>query len=133
MPKGTSIRISDTLYNAADRAGTIQKRSISKQIELWAELGKSVERLINIEDVFAVISGIKKINILPVVSERVEPRDIFRSLEKSRKDKSLSNKVTAATIYYEASQSASGLLDRVNSKTGERQTGQFVDGRFLPQ
>lgn len=133
MTKATSIRISNSLYFAADKAGNIQKRSIAKQVELWAELGKSVERLINIEDVFAIIQGLKKINVSPIVSKRANPQDVFRSLENNRKNKSLSDKVTTTKIYFEASLNSPGLLDRVDSQTGERLTGQFVDGKFLPK
>lgn len=132
MGKAASIRINETLYSAADRAGHLQKRSISKQIELWAELGKVVENLIKIEDLFAVVQGIKKIEVTPVVSKHVDTETVIESLEKSRKDGTLKGMVTKAPIYFEASQSSPGLLDRVDAKTGGRQTGRFVNGEFVP-
>jgi hypothetical protein len=133
MGKATSIRINEALYSAADRAGHIQKRSIAKQVELWAELGKAVEHIVNIEDVFAVIQGLKKLRIEPATTNRVESDDIFSALENDRKKGTLSEKVTTAKIYYEASLSTPGFLDRVDLKTGERQTGRFCDGCFIPK
>lgn len=132
MGKATTIRINETLYSAADRVGHIQKRSIAKQVELWAELGKAVEHIINIEDVFAVIQGLKKIEISTVVSNRIEPEAVDEAVEKSRKDGSLKNMVTKAAVYFEGSQSSPGLIDRVDTRTGKRQTGHFKDGKFTP-
>lgn len=133
MGKATSIRINETLYSAADRAGQIQKRSIAKQVELWAELGKAVEHVVNIEDVFAVIQGLKKLHIEPATTNRVEADEVFSVLENDRGKGTLSEKVTTAKIYYEASLSTPGFLDRVDSRTGERQTGRFYDGNFVPK
>jgi len=133
MGKATSIRINETLYSAADRAGHIQKRSIAKQVELWAELGKAVENIVNIEDVFAVIQGLKKLRIEPATTNRVESDEVFSALENDRKKGTLPGKVTTAKIYYEASPSTPGFLDRVDSRTGERQTGRFYDGSFVPK
>jgi hypothetical protein len=132
MGKAASIRINETLYSAADRAGHIQKRSIAKQVELWAELGKAVEHIIKIEDVFAVIQGLKKIEVTPIVSKRVESKSVIKSLEKSRKDGALKGMVTKAPVYFEGSKSSPGLIDRVVTKTGERQTGRFEGGKFIP-
>jgi len=36
-------------------------------------------------------------------------------------------------VYFEASQKIPGLIDRVNSATGKRQTGQFHNGEFKVQ
>jgi hypothetical protein len=63
----------------------------------------------------------------------VDSRDVFDSLETIRESGSLAEKVTSAAVYYEASLSRPGLLDRVNSRTGERQTGQFHKGVFKVQ
>ncbi len=133
MAKATSVRLSEALYIAADKAGSIQKRSISKQIEFWAELGKTVERVIKFEDIYAVTQGLKKVNIEPVLSTPVNPQDVFSSLENSREKGELSGNVTSASIYYEASPGSPGLLDRVDSQVGKRQTGRFLNGEFIPK
>ena len=127
------IRLSSALVAAAEKEGTIQKRSVPKQIEFWAELGKSVARVMDLSDVFAIIQGLKKVKVEPVTSVAVDPGDVFNSLENKRKSGNLAEKVTSSAVYYEASLSQQGLLDRVNSYTGERETGQFHNGEFKVQ
>jgi len=116
------LRLDTSLVTAARREGSIKKRSVPKQIEFWAELGKAVEQVLNYNDVFAVIQGLKQIKVESVA---VDPADVFNSLEDNRQSGELAKKVTSAAIYFEASRKQPGLLDRVNSATGERQTGQF--------
>ena len=124
------LRLDTSLVTAARREGSIKKRSVPKQIEFWAELGKAVEQVLNYNDVFAVIQGLKQIKVESVESVAVDPADVFNSLEDSRQSGELAKKVTSAAIYFEASRKQPGLLDRVNSATGERQTGQFHNGEF---
>jgi hypothetical protein len=127
------LRLSAELVEAAEREGALQKRSAPKQIEFWAELGKAVDGVIDPADVVAVIQGLKKIKVEPVASVAVDPRNVFDALEAMRKSGALAEEVTSAAVYYEASRSRPGLLDRVNSRTGERQTGQFHKGVFKVQ
>ena len=127
------LRLSAALVEAAEKEGALQKRSAPKQIEFWAELGKAVEGVIDSADVVAVIQGLRKIRVVPVASMAVDPRDVFDSIETTRESGSLAEKVTSAAVYYETSLSRPGLLDRVSSRTGERQTGQFHKGVFKVQ
>ena len=127
------LRLSTALVEAAEKEGALQKRSAPKQIEFWAELGKAVDGVIDPADVIAVIQGLRKIKVVPVPSMAVDPRNVFDSLEAMRDSGGLSEKVTSSAVYYEASPKRPGLLDRVNSRTGERQTGQFHKGVFKVQ
>ena len=127
------LRLSTALVEAAEKEGALQKRSAPKQIEFWAELGKAVDGVIDAADVVAVIQGLRKIKVEPVKSMAVDSRDVFDSLETIRESGGLAEKVTSAAVYYEASLSRPGLLDRVSSRTGERQTGQFYKGVFKVQ
>lgn len=126
----TPVRLDSTLLEAARREGSIRKRTAPKQIELWAELGKAVEILVDLADVYAVIQGFKKIKVETIESIAVNPDDVFISLEENRKSGELAKNVTSSTVYFEASQKIPGLIDRVNSATGKRQTGQFHNGEF---
>ena len=127
------LRLDDDLVSAAAQVGSIQKRTTRKQIEFWAELGKAVEPLLDITDVYAIIQGLKKINVEPVISAPVTSSDVFNSLENSRKSAAFLKKVASIPFYYEASLSRPGLLDRVDAATGKRQTGQFDNGEFKAQ
>ena len=77
------LRLDDDLVSAAAQVGSIQKRTTRKQIEFWAELGKAVEPLLDITDVYAIIQGLKKINVEPVTSTPVASNDVFNSLERT--------------------------------------------------
>lgn len=124
------LRLNPELLEAAERASLVQKRSVPKQIEFWATLGQAVENVIDYSDIFAILQGLKKISIEPVEPVAVPPEDVFATLENGRANGELAEKVTRAVIYYEASRRRPGLLDRVNTATGERCTGQFRNGEF---
>jgi hypothetical protein len=124
------LRLNPELLEAAERASLVQKRSVPKQIEFWATLGQAVENVIDYSDIFAILQGLKKISIEPVEPVAVPTEDVFATLENGRANGELAEKVTRAVIYYEASRIRPGLLDRVNTATGERCTGQFRNGEF---
>ncbi len=127
---GSPMRLSSDLIEAAKMEGMVQKRSIPMQIEYWAELGRAVEGIIDHKDVFAVMQGLKTIRLEAAFSAPIDPSDVFNDLEKNSGSKDVSSKLTAAPFYYEASRRRPGLLDKVNVKTGERQTGHFENGEF---
>ena len=124
------LRLDSMLVAAAKREGAIKRRSAPKQIEYWADLGKAVEHVLDYNDIFAVIQGFKRIKVESVKPKTVDPSEIFNSLEESRKSKKLAKNVTSSAVYFEASQKRPGLLDKVNTVTGERQTGTFRNGKF---
>jgi hypothetical protein len=65
-----------------------------------------------------------------VKSISINSDDVFNQFENDRAKWLLAGKVTTAGIYYEASAEHPVYLDRVNSVTGERQTGLFERGEF---
>ena len=128
-----SIRIDEDLANQAEREAKVQDRSINKQIEHWAKIGKAISSKLNITDAIAVVQGIKTIKLEMIPDTQSVPfdsDDIFNDLEDNRAKGLLAKNVTSATIYYEASIEHPGYLDRVNSITGKRQTGRFENGEF---
>lgn len=125
------IRLNSSLVAAAEREAMFQKRSTPKQIEYWADLGRAVERVIDLTDVFAVLQGLKRLKLENVESPVISSEEVFDDLETKIDRGRISDKVTTATIYFEASISQPGLLDRVDMATGSRQTGQFKNGKFI--
>ena len=77
------IRLNPSLISAAEREGLMQKRSTPKQIEFWADLGRAVERVIDLSDVFAVLQGLKRLKLENVESVSVEADDVFDDLQKN--------------------------------------------------
>jgi len=124
------IRLDPELIALAKKEGSLKKRSVPKQIEYWAELGKAIESAIDIKDVYAIIQGFGKLKVELLESKAVDPNKVFDSIEKKRKSGELAKNVTTSSIYYEASQTRPGLLDRIDIATGKRQTGRFHNGKF---
>ena len=124
------MRLNPALVAAAERESTIQKRSVPKQIEFWAELGKAVENLLDISDIFAVIQGFKRLKVESLDSTPVDSEDVFAELETGRTEGKLFDRVTGSSVYYEASTSRPGLIDKVDSGNGTRLTGTFENGEF---
>jgi hypothetical protein len=108
----------------------VQKRSTPKQIEYWADLGRAVERIIDLSDVYEVLQGLKRLKLEDVESAAVDPDEVFIDLQKRTEQGRLSDEVTSAAVYFEASRIRPGMLDRVDTATGLRQTGQFKNGQF---
>jgi hypothetical protein len=124
------IRLNPSLVKAAEREGLVQRRSTPKQIEYWADLGRAVERVIDLSDVFAILQGLKRLKLENVESVSVDADEVFDHLHDRTDTAQLSGEVTAAPVYFEASAAHPGLIDRVDAVTGERQSGQFRNGKF---
>ena len=126
------MRLNPDLIAAAEREARVQKRSVPKQIEFWAALGRAVQDVLDYSDVIAVMQGLKQISIETVASTAAEARQVFAELEGHRRSGALSQMVNGAGVYYEASQTHAGLIDRVSPDTGERCSGRFHNGTFMP-
>lgn len=50
---GTPVKVADELAEAAKAMAELANRSMAKQIEHWARLGRAVERLVKTSDVMA--------------------------------------------------------------------------------
>lgn len=127
------IRLNPELISAAEKVALMQKRSTPKQIEFWADLGRAVERVIDLSDVFAVLQGLKRLKLENVESVSVDPDDVFSDLQMSAGEDRLSGQVSVSEVYYEASRKYPGMLDQVELASGRRQTGQFRNGQFEPR
>ena len=124
------LRLDPHLVHQAEVEGRLHKRTVPKQIEYWAELGKSVQQIIDPESLVAITQGLVKVNLEPVVGAAADPDEVFESLERDRNSGRLAAEVTGASIYYEASRTHPGYLDRVG-ENGARETGQFRNGEFI--
>lgn len=124
------LRLNNDLIVTAEKEAALQKRSVPRQIEYWAELGRAVESVLDPADVHAIKQGLKFIKVVTGDSSTLDSSKIFNTLEKDRKKGNLSEKVTSSSIYYEASEKRPGLIDRVDNITGRRETGRFINGEF---
>ncbi|MBM9605772.1 TA system antitoxin ParD family protein [Desulfopila inferna] len=130
-----SLRIDANLAKQAEREARVENRSKAKQLEYWAKLGKAISSKLHIADAIAVTQGLKEIRLeysKPLQADGIDSDVIFNDLEDDRKKNILARKVTSARVYYEASLTREGFLDKVDSLTGKRETGQFENGEFRP-
>ncbi len=127
----TALRLDDDLIREAELEGRLNKRTTPKQIEFWADIGKQVAELVNPGDLIAVKQGFARLQVKSAPSTPVEPDEVFEALERDRANERLSALVTRASVYYEASRTQPGLLDRVRPD-GTRETGHFRSGEFIP-
>jgi hypothetical protein len=125
-----SLRIDENLVIEAQRQAKVQHRSINGQVEYWATLGKAIASKISMADAFAVTQGLKEIRLEPAGNICIEPEIVLNELEKDRAKGFSGKPVTSASFYFEASVSHLGFLDKVDTVTGERQTGRFQNGTF---
>jgi len=125
-----SLRIDENLVIQAQRQAKVQHRSINGQVEYWAILGKAIASKISTADAFAVTQGLKEIRLEPARNFSIEPETVLNELEKDRAKGFSGKPVTSAPFYFEASVSHPGFLDKVDTVTGERQTGKFQNGTF---
>lgn len=125
-----SIRLNADLIFQAQSAASVQHRSIPSQVEYWANLGRIISSTIGIEDAFAILQGLKNLRLEPTQTISIDSDTVFNNLEVDRAKGFADKPITSAPFYFEASQKTPGLLDRVDSLTGERKTGKFTNGEF---
>ena len=125
-----SIRLNADLIFQAQSAAAMHCRSVSSQVEYWASLGKIVSSMIGIEDAFAVLQGLKKLRVEPAQNIAVDSNTVFNTLESERTKGFADKQITSAPFSFETSLKTPGLIDRVDSQTGERKTGKFANGEF---
>jgi hypothetical protein len=126
-----ALRLNDSLVHQAEAEGLVAKRSAPKQIEYWAEIGKTIARQINSHDLLAIIQGMAHIHIETTPSHPVNAADVFATIDRQHSSGELTAQVTQAAVSYSASATHPGLLDRI-TPDGQRKPGRFENGEFIP-
>lgn len=124
-------RLGNEIVAHAEKSAALQNRSVPKQIEYWANLGRRVEKAIDHPSLMAILRDSAIIEVRPAPSKPVEAREVFAALEADRRSGKLAKDITRAGVIYEASPSRPGLLDRIDEH-GVRTTGTFENGEFVP-
>ena len=132
MAKAASpVRLQDDLMKSAKLAGKLFHRSAAEQVEYWADIGRSVSKMIDPDKLIAIKSGLSRINIEPIVVKPVNPEDVFRNLEIKREDGTLAQQTTTNSFKYQVSFSHPGYLERIEN--GTITIGQFKNGEFVSE
>lgn len=112
----SSIRLQESLMQAAELSAKRYHRSTTKQIEYWDDLGRSVSSTIDPDTLLSVITGLATIKVEPVFSPTIDPDKVFQSLEKDRKAGILSNSVAGSAINYQTSIKHPEYLDQIDQE-----------------
>ena len=128
----TPLRVKDALFQDAEAEGSLMNRSAAKQVEFWAELGKRVAHSISPSDMLALMQGIAEVQVEVTAPESVNAAEIFTAVEQARSSGELGQQITQNHVYYEASLTKPGLLDKV-VPGAPRQTGCFKNGVFISE
>jgi hypothetical protein len=132
MATSHPLRLEKSLVVAAAREGEIFKRSIPRQIEYWAEIGRSVADHVNPIDLIKVREGLATLSIEPVSSTAVSSSEVFGKLEGLREAGKLAELVSGSAVRYQASKKHPGYLEQVHPD-GKRLVGRFSSGKFSPK
>lgn len=124
------IRVSNELLNEAKQQAKTSLRSLTKQIEFWAQIGKEAELNMTPADIAALASGEVEIKVIRKKSEPVDFSSVFQEIERDRKAGRIQAKVLKDKVWYEESPSTPGLYFRVTSN-GEKKPGRFIEGKFV--
>lgn len=126
----TPLRVNDGLFQEAEAEGSLMNRSAAKQVEFWAELGKRVAHSVTPTDMLALMQGIAEVQVEVAAPDRIEPTEIFVAVDNASGNGQLGQQITRGNVYFEASLSKPGLLDKV-MPNGQRLTGHFENGLFI--
>ena len=126
------VKVGDELIEAAREMATLANRSIARQIEHWARLGRAVEELAKTSDVMAFKARLAD----PLEGEKVaEARAALERLvqalvERTERDAARRLIFGTGKAVYEA---VSGRADRVTQvwPDGRRVRGRIVDQEFV--
>lgn len=124
-----AIRLDDNLVRHAAAEGQVHRRSTPKQIEYWAEIGRVVAGEVSAEDLIAILQGIRRVKVEPVVPETVTSDDLWAEVNQARDSGELGRSIARGRTVYQAAADKPGYLEAIYPD-GMRQIGQFRNGRF---
>jgi hypothetical protein len=114
------VKLSDALVLDARLAAEAQERSIAGQVEFWAKLGRSVELLLDGQEMMAL----RRTGVTPL-SELVEMVDTPAGRKKLK-----DHLESEPYPHFEAHPTQAGLLIRTE-ENGQRTVGRFVNREFI--
>ena len=116
------VKISDALLLDARRAGEVMHRSINGQIEYWAQLGRSIERLLNGQEIHRLRAAAPPPKLSEILATINEPSGRAR----------LHTILDAKPFpHFRAVPGDRHLMERID-EDGTRTIGRFIDRKFVP-
>jgi hypothetical protein len=125
------LRLDASLVEQAKLSGKHLHRSTAEQIEYWADIGRSVSKVITPETLLQLYAGLVQIKVEPVNGPAVDPDKLFDALENDRVTGCLQDDITSSALRYQASVQYPGMLEQI-APDGVVAVGQFENGQFIP-
>lgn len=116
------VKLSDALVLDARIVGEAQERSIAGQVEFWAKLGRSVELMLDGQQVLTLCRTVGATPLADLVDTVESP--VGRARLKAYLD-------SEPYPHFEAHPERAGLLVRIE-ENGQRTVGRFVKRVFVP-
>jgi len=130
MATSNPLRLDRELVRAAAAVASRHKRSVPRQIEYWAELGRAIEAQVDPTALIALQEGLARLVVEMTPADPVRASDVFADLERARDAGSLPGRVSESTVRYQASAAAPGYLEQIRPD-GAKIVGRFRAGRFV--
>lgn len=127
-----SVRLNKALVDTAESESLLLKRSTPKQIEYWCQLGQLVAHALPEGELLALSQGFTSIHTSKKQAAALDPDELFNEVEHVSRSGQLATELKIGRVYFEASTSTLGMLDRVEPN-GTRTTGTFQNGQFTQQ
>lgn len=109
------IRLNPEFMSEVERYAALEHRSLPKQVEYWASLGKIVARHLRPEDSLALMQGLVTIRIEHTEPQGVDVDDVLARLEADSHSGRLPNLVTGSAFRYGIDPTDPGRLVRVDA------------------
>lgn len=131
---GIPVKISDELVEAAKQVAAVANRSVTKQIEHWADLGRAVEHLVAMPDMVALKARVAEPSDASNNAAAHAALDRLATILADSADRSLALKLIHSTgkpVYG----ALAGREDRVLQvwPDGRRVVGRFVGEEFVTE
>ncbi|NOY94532.1 MAG: hypothetical protein GXP55_25425 [Deltaproteobacteria bacterium] len=130
MALSKPMRLDRDLVEQATAVARRQKRTVPRQIEYWAELGRAVGEVLDPDTLIAVREGLARIEVEAAPSVRVDAAEVLGQIESMRSSGQLAREIGGDRVHYQASAAHPGLLEEL-TPDGGRRLGRFRDGLFV--
>jgi hypothetical protein len=129
---GMPVKLSDALVEDARAEANATSRSITAQIEHWARLGRSMEKVLPHDDALAIknYGGDLKV-AFPDAPSRERIAALLREISNGAGRRELSQALIANGPVYQSDPAGSGAIERIEPN-GRRTLGRLENRRFVP-
>lgn len=125
----TPVRLTDVLVQQAAAEAQIHRRSTPKQIEFWADIGRTIAGEVSAEDLIAIAQGIRRVRVEAVAPAPVTSDDIWTEVDAVRESGELSRTLARGRTLYQSSVERPGYLEAIYP-SGDKAVGMFKNGQF---